>query len=72
MTPAELRALRERLGLTQAQLAGRLGTMQGRVSDWENERRPVPVQVAAHLRTLVELIECLDPNPTPGDGRSER
>jgi transcriptional regulator with XRE-family HTH domain len=72
MTPAELRALRERLGLTQAQLAGRLGTMQGRVSDWENERRPVPVQVAAHLRTLVELIECLDRNPTPGDGRSER
>jgi DNA-binding transcriptional regulator YiaG len=58
MTAAELIALRARLELTQKQLAERLGTMQGRVSDWENGRRPVPVQVEAHLRTLVELSEC--------------
>jgi transcriptional regulator with XRE-family HTH domain len=58
MTAAELTALRHRLGLTQQQLAERLGTMQGRVSAWETGRRPVPVQVQAHLRTLVALAEC--------------
>lgn len=58
MTATELRALRERLGLTQAALAARLGTAQGRVSDWENERRPIPLHAEAHLRTLEALHRC--------------
>lgn len=64
MTAAELRALRDRLGMTQAALAARLGTMQGRVSDWERGTRPVPVQVEAHLRTIAELHDCEDRNRT--------
>lgn len=63
MTAAELRDLRERLELTQAALAARLGTAQGRISDWERGVRPVPVQVEAHLRTLVELHECEQRTP---------
>lgn len=58
MTAAELRDLRARLGLTQSALAVRLGTAQGRISDWENERRSIPLHAEAHLRTLVELHEC--------------
>lgn len=34
-TPAELRAARKSLGLTQGQLAGVLGVRQATVSDWE-------------------------------------
>ena len=35
MTPTELKRIRKRLGLTQAEAAARLATSQSRWSDWE-------------------------------------
>jgi transcriptional regulator with XRE-family HTH domain len=37
--PARLKELRERAGLTQAELAAAVGTSQGNLSDWESGRR---------------------------------
>lgn len=39
MTPADVRALRERLGLTPAQFARLLGVHPSTVSRWESGRR---------------------------------
>lgn len=53
MTPEDLRALRSRLGLTQAALADRLGLKPYTVTRWESEgknRRPVPRHVVTILR----------------------
>lgn len=37
LQPAEIRAGRERLGLTRAELAGRLGVAEAELADWEND-----------------------------------
>jgi putative transcriptional regulator len=50
----ELRAIRERMGLLQAQLADRLGVTQGALSRWESGSRRIPEPVA---RLLVRLAE---------------
>ena len=39
MTPAKIRAIRKRLGLTQAQLAGSLGVTPAAVCLWESGKR---------------------------------
>jgi putative transcriptional regulator len=39
MTPNEIRALRERLGLSRADFAGRLGVTERAVHFWEAGRR---------------------------------
>ncbi len=52
MTPAEIRAARRALDLSQSQLAARLGVHQKSVSKWERGEHPVPLHVAlavAHL-----------------------
>lgn len=49
MTPAEIKALRERFGLTQAELAQKLDVALSTVSRWESgQRKP-------HRRTIKDL-----------------
>jgi DNA-binding transcriptional regulator YiaG len=38
MTGEEIKALRMSLGLTQSELAEKIGTTKHRVSDWENNK----------------------------------
>ena len=47
-----VRTLRERLGMTQAVLAKRLGIAPSRLSHYETGRRPLPVDVAIDLARL--------------------
>ena len=67
MTPAEFRALRTALSLTQAGLAARLGLPHpregGRVSvtRYETGTRPISSRVAAHLR-LLAVAACAAPD----------
>lgn len=53
MTGDEVRAARKRLGLTQAQLAARLGLARNTVTRWEIGLRSVPKMAATLLRMLV-------------------
>lgn len=53
MTPSELRAIRERLGLTQAAFAPLIGAGGDRtVRMWESGDRKIPVSVAMLARAL--------------------
>lgn len=58
MTPAEIRARREALGLTQQQLADRLGVHRVAVARWEStagnrdSRREPPAYLALALAQL--------------------
>jgi len=53
MTPAQFRAIRERLGLSQAQLADRLGVAMNSVSRWEIGEREIH-PMTAKLITFLE------------------
>ena len=61
MTGPEFRALRLRLGLTQAGLAAEMGlpraSGQPQICRWERGKRPIPRRVTAHLRLLTERAE---------------
>jgi DNA-binding transcriptional regulator YiaG len=52
MTPAALRAIRKRLGLTQTGLARQLGVALRTVQSWEYGERRVSEPVARLLATL--------------------
>lgn len=52
MTPAELIAERERMGLTQARLAALLGVHLRTVSSWEQGRQAVPPFLRLALQAL--------------------
>lgn len=52
MTPAELRAIRKRLGLTQTGLAARIGVHLRSVQKWEGGERAISEPVALLLQTL--------------------
>jgi transcriptional regulator with XRE-family HTH domain len=55
--PARLGAARRRLGLTQAQLAGRMGVDEGSLCHWENgSRRPNP-WMAARIQVALDQLE---------------
>lgn len=56
MTGAELRAARRALGLTQAEVADRVGVTKAAVCMWEG-RSPPPGRVAQ----LVEVLDCAEP-----------
>lgn len=51
-TPARIRALRERLGLTQAQFAARLGTTRNTVARWTMAAPVMTPSADACLRLL--------------------
>lgn len=54
MTPDDIRAYREQLGLTQAQLAAHLGRSRRTIEEWENPRgkgKPPP-ELPRALRDL--------------------
>lgn len=54
MTPEEIKLLRKRLGLTQADLARRLNVPQSSISEWETaEHQPTGAALAA-IRALAE------------------
>ena len=52
MTKEEITAARFSLGLTQAQLAEKIGARQATISDWENGKYPIS-------RPFIKLIEYL-------------
>lgn len=61
--------MRERLGLTQAELGARLGVSQVTVSRWENgHHRPSPLQTA-RLRALLEGTPSASLEPAAGPRR---
>ena len=53
MTGEAFRELRQRLGLTQSQLAERLGVTVTSVARWEREERAISEPVARLIRLLV-------------------
>jgi len=52
MTPADLTAARKAMGMTQEQLAAKLGYGWQTVSAWENGRRAIPGAVALAVEHL--------------------
>ncbi len=52
MTGPELRAARERLGLSKAELARRIGYRREEISRYEHEHRPIPPVVALAVQGL--------------------
>lgn len=61
-TARKLTALRQRLGLTQQAFSERIGIPQGRISDYESGRRPVPASVSAKLDEFYPEEEKSVPN----------
>ena len=53
MTPAEVLALRQRLGLTRPQFARLLGVVASTVFRWESGERNVSGDPAAEMRRLM-------------------
>jgi putative transcriptional regulator len=49
----DVRAIRKRLGMTQAQFAARFGFSKGAVTDWEQKRR----RPEASARVLLTVID---------------
>jgi DNA-binding transcriptional regulator YiaG len=71
LTPETIRALRQRLGLTQAGLAERLGCTTQAVAFWEQGRRSPTGLYAREVRRLLAETETTDPpgtiSPLPPD-----
>lgn len=63
MTGEELRAVRDELGMTQAELAHRMGSSQFALSRMENDRYPIGTLTRARL-SLVRVGELLKDSPT--------
>lgn len=55
MKPTEIRAIRDRMRLTQADLADRLGTTQACISRWESGCRSPRGPAVVLLRSLAGL-----------------
>jgi transcriptional regulator with XRE-family HTH domain len=53
MTPTQLTAIREEMGLTQAQFAERVGKTRNTVVNWENGRSRIPGDLLAKLAAPV-------------------
>jgi len=59
MQAIELKARREALGLSQAELADTLGVRQATVSRWETESNPIPEGIDAELADLAGTRDAL-------------
>ncbi len=66
MTGDEVRRLRQRLGLTQAQLAERIGVHQNSLARWERGELGIRESAARLMRILAERTP---PAPRKGRGR---
>lgn len=54
MTGQELKSLREKAGLTQTELADKIGTTYPRISDWETGKRKISL---AYRRILKDYFK---------------
>lgn len=52
MNPKELKCKREKLGMTQQQLAEALGVVQARISEWERGIHKPPPYLSLALKAL--------------------
>ena len=52
LTPRQVRAIRESLGMTQVELADALDKHRVTVSRWENGTCPVGLSESEHLRSI--------------------
>lgn len=57
MTATDVKAIRERLGLTQEQLAERMGVTHAAICQWERGKRTPSGMAVQLLRTLDEPIK---------------
>jgi transcriptional regulator with XRE-family HTH domain len=55
MTGAEVRRIRQRLGLTQAELAERLGVAANSVARWERDEMGIRPTAGALLRLMARI-----------------
>lgn len=53
MTSEEIKTIRTKLGLSQSQLANKLGCAKSTVVRWENSQRPISNPYAQLLKQLV-------------------
>lgn len=60
MTPADYRSIREALGLTQAQLAERLGVTRKTVNARETGAGPITAEAALALRAFTSLVAAAE------------
>jgi transcriptional regulator with XRE-family HTH domain len=56
MTGAELKQEREEIGLSQVELAGRLGIDPARYAAWEDDREALDDDLKTVLRLAVEMV----------------
>jgi DNA-binding transcriptional regulator YiaG len=61
MTPADLRQARNRLGLTQGELAARLGVARVSVTRWETGERRLPSMLILALKELDREHDVMSP-----------
>lgn len=54
MTPAQLKAIREKLGLSQAALADTLGVQRNTVVRWEMGMHPIPEMAVKFMALLAK------------------
>jgi len=52
MTPGELRRIRKRMKLTQAELAEEIGVARNTVTRWEIDLNPIPEPMAKLIRLI--------------------
>lgn len=57
MLPKNIRALRESLGYTQAEVANYLGLSASAVNQYENGARPIPASTVSQLALLFNVDE---------------
>ena len=63
-----LRRMRKRQGVSQGELARRVGSHQPQVSAWETGKKPVTVAQLAALLDALGLVLRLDADPKPAPG----
>ncbi len=65
MTPAQFKAARDALGLTQEQLAKAIGVERNTVSRWECGESPISIMVMLTMRLLTQTKQTRDASTSP-------